>query len=184
MTPFPYPIQTARLILRPFVATDLDDLFAYHSRPDVAQFLYWNARSRTETEHVIAQRMAPTSLMQDGARIVLAVLLPELNKVIGDVSLTLHSQAHRQGEIGFVFHPDYKGQGYATEATQALLAFGFTTWNLHRICGRCDARNTASYKLMERLGMRREAHFIHNEIFKGEWGDELVYAILQDEWQR
>jgi RimJ/RimL family protein N-acetyltransferase len=137
---------------------------------------------------VLAQRMAPISLRQDGACLVLAVVLPEANqvigKVIGDVSLTLHSQAHRQGEIGFVFHPDYKGQGYATEASQALLTFGFTTWNLHRIFGRCDARNTASYKLMERLGMRREAHFIHNEIFKGEWGDELVYAILQAEWQR
>jgi RimJ/RimL family protein N-acetyltransferase len=54
---------------------------------------------------------------------------------------------------------------------------------MHRIYGRCDVRNHGSYKLMERMGMRREAHFIHNEIFKGEWGDEYIYAILEDEWR-
>lgn len=80
-------------------------------------------------------------------------------------------------------NPDYSGHGYATEAAQAMLALGFTELGLHRIYGRCDARNDASSKLMVRLDMRREAHFRHNEIFKGEWGDEFVYAMLQSEWQ-
>jgi RimJ/RimL family protein N-acetyltransferase len=162
-----YPIETARLNLRPFEERDIDDLFEYHAQPEVARFLYWNARSRSETEKVLKKRM-----------------LTKLNKVIGDISLVLRSEEHQQGEIGFVFHPAYHGQGYATEASKMMLSLGFDEFGLHRIFGRCDARNEASAKLMERLGMRREAHFVHNEIFKGEWGDELVYAILEDEWNK
>ncbi len=63
-----------------------------------------------------------------------------------------------------------------------MLRLGFDDLGLHRIIGRCDARNTASARLMERLGMRREAHFRENEWFKGEWGDELIYAMLDREW--
>ncbi|MCP4538058.1 MAG: GNAT family N-acetyltransferase [Chloroflexi bacterium] len=182
MMTLPYSIQTPQLILRPFEASDIDDLFEFHSRPEVAQFLYWNARNRSETEKVLEKRILTTTLVTEGDTLVLAVVLAELDKVIGDVYLMWRSQEHQQCEIGFVFHPDYQGQGYATEATREVLSFGFKEFGFHRIFGRCDARNVASAKLMERLGMRREAHFIHNEIFKGEWSDELVYAILQDEW--
>ena len=179
-----YPIETARLNLRPFEERDIDDLFEYHAQPEVARFLYWNARSRSETEKVLKKRMLTTTLSQEDKSLVLAVEQIKLNKVIGDISLVLRSEEHQQGEIGFVFHPEYHGQGYATEASKMMLSVGFDEFGLHRIFGRCDARNEASAKLMERLGMRREAHFVHNEIFKGEWGDELVYAILEDEWNK
>lgn len=65
-----------------------------------------------------------------------------------------------------------------------MLRIGFEGFGLHRIVGHCDARNTASAQLMERLGMRREAHFVENEWFKGEWGSEYVYAILHYEWDQ
>jgi RimJ/RimL family protein N-acetyltransferase len=178
-----YPIQTARLQLRPFQDSDLADLYAYQSRPEVTRFLYWNARTLEETQKDLQRKQADTSLMGEGSYLSLAVVLPASAKVIGQVSLVWRSQQHQQGEIGFVFNPDYGGQGYATEAAQAVLALGFGELQLHRIYGRCDARNVASYKLMERLGMRREAHLIHHEIFKGEWGDELIYAMLQTEWR-
>jgi RimJ/RimL family protein N-acetyltransferase len=64
-----------------------------------------------------------------------------------------------------------------------MLNIGFEIFHFHRIYARCDPRNTGSWKVMERLGMRKEAHLIHNEIFKGEWGDELIYAILENEWR-
>ena len=178
-----FPIQTRRLHLRPFGASDLDDLYAYHSRPEVTRFLYWDARTLEETQIDLRRKQADTSLTTEGAYLSLAVVLPESAKVLGQVSLVWRSQEHQQGEIGFVFNPDYGGQGYATEAAQAVLALGFAELHLHRIYGRCDARNVASYNLMERLGMRREAHFVQHEIFKGEWGEEFVYAILQAEWR-
>lgn len=182
-----YPIHTARLLLRPFRAEDLSDLYAFHSRPDVARFLYWEARTLAETQAALQRKVNEMRLSQEGDRLSLAVVLPAADehdeRVIGEVSLVWQSQVHQQGEIGFVFNPEYGGRGYATEAAQVVLALGFAELGLERIYGRCDARNAASAQLLARLGLRREAHFIHNELFKGEWGDEFVYAMLQREWQ-
>jgi RimJ/RimL family protein N-acetyltransferase len=80
-------------------------------------------------------------------------------------------------------HPDHQGHGYATEATGLVLRLGFEELGLHRIVGRLDARNVASAGVLERLGMRREAHLRENEFVKGEWVDELVYAMLASEWR-
>jgi hypothetical protein len=107
----------------------------------------------------------------------------QVGHVVGEVNLQWLSRDHRQGEIGFVFNPDYQGNGLATEAAKVMLRLGFDGLGLHRVIGRCDARNGPSARLMERLGMRREAHFVHNEIFKGVWGEELVYAMLDHEWK-
>ena len=81
-----------------------------------------------------------------------------------------------------MFHPAYQGKGLATEAAEVVLGLGFDRLGLHRMIGRCDALNLPSARVMERLGMRREAHFIQNIWFKGKWGDEYLYAMLQDEW--
>ena len=104
--------------------------------------------------------------------------------LVADCSLFLRSAEHRQGEIGFVVHPDHQGRGYATEAAAALLALGFDGFGLHRIVGRLEARNAASARVLGKLGMRREAHLVENEIVKGEWQSELVYAILSREWRQ
>jgi RimJ/RimL family protein N-acetyltransferase len=93
-----------------------------------------------------------------------------------------HSAVHQKGEIGYVFHPDHHGQGFAFEASREMLRLGFDELKLHRIVGRCDARNTASGSLLGRLGMRHEATFVENEFVKGEWCDEAVFAMLRSEW--
>ena len=103
--------------------------------------------------------------------------------MVGEAGLKLISRESRQGEIGFLFHPDYHGRGLATEAAESLLSLGFGTIGWHRIIGSCDARNHPSARLMERIGMRQEARFVHNQIVKGRWADELVYAILDHEWR-
>lgn len=178
-----YPIETERLYLRPFSDDDLDDLYAYTSREDVTRYLPWDVRSRKETAEVLSLKKSRTNLKAVNDIYNLAVVLQDTGKLIGELLLFLRSVEHRQGEVGYVFNPNYHGRGYATEAVTAIMHIGFDTFNFHRIYARCDPRNTASWKLMERLGMRREAHFIHNEIFKGEWGDELNYAILENEWR-
>jgi RimJ/RimL family protein N-acetyltransferase len=103
--------------------------------------------------------------------------------VIGDVVLMWRSREHATAEIGYVFHPDYGGQGFATEAVRALLDIAFGTYCLRRVTARIDARNLASLRLAERVGMRREAHLVENEWFKGAWSDEIDYAVLQREWR-
>ena len=178
-----YPIYTKRLILRPFQEPDLDDLYEMRSQAEVVRYLYWDVQTRVQTKEALDIKMTLTQFQKEGDTIALAVVQAESGRVIGEVSLYWHSEHHQQGEVGFIFNPAFQGKGYASEATEAMLGLGFDVYKLHRIIGRCDVRNIGSYKLMERLGMRREAYFIHNEIFKGEWGDEFVYAILHDEWR-
>jgi RimJ/RimL family protein N-acetyltransferase len=177
-----YPIEGDRVLLRPFVAADLDALHAIQSRADVTRYLYWEPRSVDQVRDVLAQRAARRTLEAEGQTLNLAVLLRASGTLVGDVSLSWLSDRHRQGEIGFVMHPDHSGRGLATEAARILMGLAFDELGLRRVIGRCDARNTASARVMERLGMRREAHFVENELFKGEWGDEYVYAILAAEW--
>ena len=177
-----YPLQTARLRLRPFRTEDFADLLAIQSLPQVARYLMWEPRGATEVRQVLDTKIGQWELNAEGETLALAVVLPATGTVIGEVSLRWLSREHRQGEIGYVFHPDHHGHGYAAEAAEVLLRLGFAGLVLHRIIGRCDARNLSSARLLERLGMRREAHFVHNEIFKGEWGDELLYAMLDHEW--
>jgi RimJ/RimL family protein N-acetyltransferase len=177
-----YPIRTSRLILRPYTAGDLDALHDIQSRPEVTRYLLYDVRDRDSTAESLDQKMAAT-LDDEGGSLTLAVLLPDAGTLIGDVTLFWRSREHRQGEIGYVFHPDHGGRGYATEAARALLRLGFDELGLHRIVGRIDGRNAPSARVLERLGMRREAHFIENEIVKGEWTDEVVYAMLEDEWR-
>ena len=176
------PVHTARLTLRPFQSGDLDDVFAYMSRQEVVRYLYGGVKDRAEAQEALARWMAASSMTQAGERLVLAVTPQGGQRVMGEVMLMWRNQEHQQAELGYVFHPDFQGQGFAREAAAAMLGLGFREFGFQRIYARCDARNTASYKVMERLGMRREAHFIHNEFIKGEWSDELQYAILQTEW--
>ncbi|HWU19541.1 MAG TPA: GNAT family protein [Devosia sp.] len=177
-----YPIETARLRLRPFTRGDVDAVYGYRRRDDVARYLFDVPLSREECALAVQQRIGQIALEADEDKIILGVELAEAGTLIGEVSLILRNLDARQGEVGWIFHPDYQGHGYATEAAVALLDLAFGQGDMHRVMARCDARNTSSAKLMERLGMRREAHFREHALFKGEWDEEFVYAILEDEW--
>ena len=89
----------------------------------------------------------------------------------------------RAAELGYVFHPDHGGRGLATEAAAALMDWGFTEFAVHRVYARCHSRNDASARLMTRLGMRQEAHHVESYLFRGEWADQLVFAVLAREWR-
>ncbi|MGK5556307.1 GNAT family N-acetyltransferase [Actinomadura kijaniata] len=177
-----YPLETERLLLRPFATGDLEELHAYQSLPEVARFLYWEPRTVEESRVFLRQKMAATALEKEGDWLVLAVEQRATGALIGEVNLQWRSQQHRQGEIGYIFNPAYHGRGFATEAAGMVLRLGFELMDLHRVCGRLDGRNEASARVLERLGMRREAHLVENEFVKGEWCDEVVYAMLRREW--
>ncbi len=177
-----YPLITGRLRLRPFTRGDVDAVFAYRSREDVARYLFDPPLSREECALAIQQRSTQFQLEQDGDRIILAVETLDEAILVGEVSLILRSLEARQGELGWIFHPDHQGQGYASEAMSCLIELAFGEGDLHRLYARCDAANTPSWRLMERLGMRREAHFREHGLFKGRWDEEFYYALLQREW--
>jgi len=177
-----FPLATERLLLRPFVDGDLDALHDMQSREDVTRYLNWGPMSRDEARVMLERISKLTGFEGEGGGLRLAGITADDAALIGDFSLWRVSREHNTAEIGIVLHPDHQGNGYAAEAMAALLRIGFEEVGFHRIVGRCDGRNTRSAALMERLGMRREAHLRQNEFIKGEWTDELVYAILDSEW--
>lgn len=178
-----YPIVTDRLRLRPLRVTDVDALVAYRGRPDVCRYLPFEPMTAEVLLGRIRTDLSRTALTLEGQSLTLGVELCQTGRLIGDVVLFFRSHEHAGGELGYVFHPEIAGQGYATEAARAMLGLAFGQLGLHRVIARLDARNEPSAALAARLGMRREAHFVRNEIFKGEWTDEVIYAVLAQEWR-
>ena len=179
-----YPLQTARLTLRPFTRGDVDGVFAYRRLEEVARFLFDHPLSREECALAVQQRITQTGLAEVDDKIILAVELTQTGALIGEVSLIWRSVEAKQGEVGWIFDPQYQKQGFASEAANLMLDLAFGPGDMHRVSARCDVRNEASWKLMERLGMRREAHFRDHAIFKGRWDQEFIYAILWPEWHQ
>ena len=179
-----YPLETPRLLLRPFSRGDVDAVHAYRSREDVTRFMFDAPMTREACAEAVQARVGMTRWAGEGDKIFLAVERREDAVMVGEVVLILRSLLSRQAEVGYTFHPDYFGQGYATEASRRLLELAFDVAGIHRVYARCHPLNTASWRVMERLGMRREAHFRQHALVKGAWDEELVYAILEEEWRQ
>ena len=177
----PLPLQCERLELRAFRATDFAAYAAYHAQPDVYRFLYTPAPTGQALQDQFAAVLAQP-FAQDGDTLRLAVTRRADGALVGEVLLKIASLAALQAEVGYIFHPDFAGKGYATEAVAAMLGLGFEALGCHRIFARLDALNAGSVGVVERLGLRREAHLIQNDRFNGVWGDEYIYAMLGSEW--
>ncbi|HUZ69000.1 MAG TPA: GNAT family N-acetyltransferase [Candidatus Saccharimonadales bacterium] len=177
-----WPMHTERLLLRPFEERDLQALHTMQSDVEVVRYLYHDVRSLDDVRIALARKMGSVSIAGEGDHVNAAVVLRDSGELVADVSLWLVSEGHEQAELGFVVHPAHQRKGYATEASRPLLDFAFNTMHLHRVVGRLEARNAGSARVLEKLGMRREAHFVENEWVKGEWQSEYVYALLAEEW--
>jgi len=176
-----FPIITDRLCLRRFTPEDLIAYGEYHRLPEVYRYLYAAPPEGEQLANQLSSAIS-SALNNDGDTLYYAVTLKESHTLIGEVLLKLANQAALQAEIGYIFNPAFAGKGYATEAVEAVLAQGFTEAGFHRIFARLDAENQGSIGIVERLGMRKEAHFRQNDRFNGQWGDELVYALLKQEY--
>ncbi len=169
-------------MLRPFVAADFEAMYAMRSDAEVARYLYQEPLSPEETRDLLTRKMAATAWASEGDWLGAAVVERASLLAVGDVGLHWVSERDRTAEIGFTFDPRCQGKGFATEAARALVDWAFSAAGIHRVIGRTEARNTASARVLEKLGMRREAHLVENEWVKGEWQSELIYAVLDREW--
>lgn len=175
------PVLTERLALRHFAPSDLSQYRAYHSRPEVYRYLYASPPEGRAMEEKFSE-ILDARFEEDGDVFRLAVVRRDNDVLIGEVLLKLASKDALQGEVGYIFNPDFAGKGYATEAVTAMIEIGFAAFAFHRIFARLDAANKGSVGVVERLGLRREAHLIQNDRFNGVWGDEYIYAVLASEW--
>jgi RimJ/RimL family protein N-acetyltransferase len=176
-------LVTARLELRPYTLDDLPEFAALRGDPEVQRFVYQEPAEVDEARRILAEKAASTAIAKEGDGLSLAIIPRGESRTVGYVTLIWRSAEHRRAEVGFMVHPDHQGRGYATEAAGAMLALAFGELGAHRVIGRLDERNTPSARVCERLGMRREAHMVENELIRGEWTSELLYAILDREWQ-
>jgi len=178
------PIETGRLRLRRYEDRDLADIVKFTRDADfwLARNISWPATEEGVREYWETQRGVEPD--QDPKWFDLVIELKADGRAVGSVGLGFAKVGDfRQGTIGWLLGKGHRGQGVATEAVRALLAAGFEDLGLHRISGRTGRDNERSWRLMERVGMRREAHFRESHVVKDEWRDEFVYAILADEWR-
>ena len=180
----PTVFQTERLIAREFTLDDLQSVYEYASDIDNCAFMEWAPETlegvRTYLESRLASQIADPRVTYD-----LALCKKDTGELIGSMGLYLEDD-RRTGMMGWVLNKKFRHMGYALEAARGFIHFGFLGLDLHRIYAYCDTENTASYRLMERLGMRREAHFIKNRFAKvrsrASWRSTYHYAMLRKEY--
>jgi RimJ/RimL family protein N-acetyltransferase len=172
--------STERLLIRRFRPDDTAAFAAYRSDPEVARYQSWEA---PVPEPEAARLVAEFGAAEEGVPgwFQYAVELRAAGTLIGDVGICLHDNG-KQAELGFTLAPAHQGKGLATEAVRCVLNRVFDR-GIHRVSADCDARNTASARLLERLGFRREGHRIEHTWIKGEWTDDLLFGLLARDWR-
>jgi RimJ/RimL family protein N-acetyltransferase len=174
-------LDTPRLVLRELRDEDAPAVHAYASDPEVVRYLDWGPNTAQDTAQFLdtaraARHPVPRTLYH------LAIVHRPTGHLIGGCRIEIRSAARESGDLGYVLDRQAWGHGFATEATRALLAFGFRRLALHRIWATCDVRNAASMRVLEKIGMQREGRLRHDVRRKGDWQDSYLYAILEPDW--
>lgn len=173
---------TKRLIIRDMEITDLEDIHRYGSDFEHVRYMTWGPNTIEETTRFLMDAIEKNNTLPR-KNFDLAITKMEDAQMIGGIGIYLNDEMN-EAMIGWIIHRDYWNQGYVTEAASALLDYGFKKLGLRRIYATCDAENIGSWRVMEKIGMRKEAHFVKSRIYHKELGykDELHYAILKDEY--
>ena len=175
-------LQTERLILRRMRVSDAEDMYHYARRPEVTRYLLWSPHPdiyhTQDYLRYLATRYAAGTFYDWG------VILKQNGRMIGTCGFTTIDCAHDAAEIGYVLNPDYHGMGIATEAVEAVLAFGFDKLLLHRIEARFMEGNDASLRVMEKVGMRFEGWRRESMLVKGSYRTIGYSSILFDEYAK
>jgi len=173
-------LKTRRLLIREFTQDDYLGVHAYASDPEVTRFMEWGPNTPEETRAFLS-RAAEHQRENPRFNYTLAIEHPQ-DGVIGGCGVYVTSLQNRNASIGYCLSRLHWGRGYATEVASKLIAYGFEALGMHRITATCDPRNTASWRVMEHSGMRREGLLREDKQVRGEWRDSLVYSILRGEY--
>jgi RimJ/RimL family protein N-acetyltransferase len=173
-------IETNRLLIRAFHEEDASALYEYLSDPAVYHFEPGEPVTREQASRMAAERSR--------CSIFWAVVLKSAEKLVGHLYFQqVDPKEFRTWELGYIFNPAYQRQGLATEASRALIEYGFACWGIHRVVAHCNPGNTASWRVLEKIGMTREGHMRKNVTFRNDesgapvWCDSYEYAILEDD---
>jgi len=174
-------LTTERLLLRPFRTSDAPSVAAYATREVFWRYLPLEPLTVETSDKYVGDRVAGGMPDAEGTW-TFAVERHEGGPMIGALSITVRGKARHSASLGYGLDPDWWGKGIATEGMRTVLAFGFGTLGVHRIFATADVHNERSWRVMERLGMRREGILRGDKLVRGEWRDSVLYAILAEEF--
>ena len=175
-------MQTPRLLIRNFKETDLASFVAYRNDTEVAKYQSWKVPYTLEMGSRFIQQMKDMNAPKQGSWMQVALALKESDELIGDLGFFINQTDIRQATIGFSIARAQWRKGFATEAILQVLNYLFFDIDLHRIVANCDVENIASYRTLEKMGFRREAHFIESFLANEVYQSEYHYGMLQREW--
>ena len=178
----PLPLITPRLLIRKLHPDDAAAVYAYRSDPTISRYQTWSPQNEEEIATFI-EGMRDLDVDTEGTWYQCGIILTEAGILIGDIGLHFPPAEPRQAEIGITLAGSHQGCGYATEALQGVVECLFTDLGKHRVYGRVDPRNARSIALLTRLGMRMEGHLRETVWDKGEWADDLIFALIEWEWR-
>jgi [ribosomal protein S5]-alanine N-acetyltransferase len=174
----PVILETARLLIREFKKDDWRAAHEYGSDPDVVKYVLFGPNTEKDTRNFV-QKVIECQKVQPRVLFSLALEVKTTNQMIGSCEIKITDAPNQTGEIGYILNRNYWNQGYISEAARAVVSFGFEKLRLHRIYATCDPANTGSYRVMEKIGMKREGYLRECKLIKGSWRDCLIYSILE-----
>ncbi len=173
-------IYTPRLLIRQFQEQDYASLFEYLSNPVIYRF--------EPGEPISLEKARALTLERSQGADFLAVILEDTQKLVGHLFFKqIEPKEFLTWELGYIFNPAFQGQGYATESADALIRYGFEHLGIHRVIAHCNPENITSWKVLEKIGMKREGYFRKNVFFHTQpdgsplWTDSCEYAILKED---
>ncbi len=171
-----------RLLFSRLSLGDAETLLRYRNAPEVTRWQPWAPEDLNEVRAFILENQK-VAMNSQGQWLQLGLHLREDGQLIGDCGVHFLRNQLTQVEVGLTIAPEWQGKGYGTEALQALLEFLFTTLNKYRVIASADPDNAASLAMLRKVGMRQEAHHVRSFWFRGQWVDDVVFALLAEEWR-
>ncbi|MEK5215829.1 ribosomal-protein-alanine N-acetyltransferase [Psychrobacillus psychrotolerans] len=168
-------MESERLLLRPITLNDAEDMFEYTSDEETTRFIYEHHKDLEQTKNLIANYFVKEPIGK------YAIVLRESNKMVGAIEFRVDDW-NKSGDLGFTLNRHYWGKGYMTEAGKLILSLAFNVMGLERVFSAHEVKNSASGKVLDRLGMKCEGILRKNQMIKGQLVDSVHYSILKEEY--
>ena len=174
-------LETERLIIRPIKPEDKNEIFEYHSDPEINKYQGWIPITIDDVETFIGKVSKHINEPETWFQVV--ILEKETQKIVGDIGIHFFGSENKQVELGCTLNRNFQNKGYATESLIKVIDYLFKEMKKHRIIASMDPDNKNSIRLVERIGFRKEAHFVKSLYLNGKWVDDLIYALTENEWK-
>lgn len=173
-------LETERVIIRPITLADKNEIFEYRSDAETNKYQGWVPKTIDDVEIFIGK--ISKQINEPGTWFQLVIIEKKTQKIVGDLGIHFFDNPNKQVEIGCTLNKDFQDKGYATESIKAVIDYLFKKLNKHRIIASIDPDNKKSIRFFERVGFRKEAHFVESLLMNGKWVDDLIYALIEKDW--